>query len=172
MWIAACTAFVRSFLRSNGSITWSRQIIYSMIRLVMFGYLIRGQLSQHLRYWSRQNHALQSIDLALSWILTHEKKQIPLKETLSLLDGRLKGSQGACSSIWPTGTLAYRCKTCQRTDFSSICYDCFKVSMWGKSMGRCIALSPGVQVASLVMHKLRRRSLQCQYELATAWPLD
>lgn len=48
---------------------------------------------------------------------------------------------GQCTNLWRTGTISYRCRTCQLTSASAICPPCFQVSEETKRTTCLTALS-------------------------------
>lgn len=39
------------------------------------------------------------------------------------------GGGSSCTTVWQSGTVAYRCLTCQTTPASAICVSCFQVHL-------------------------------------------
>ena len=59
----------------------------------------------------------------------------------------------ACDVIWPAGTLAYRCRTCQSSGNSAICKECFQAcihrTIW------CCLLNPSPKASNVVSMRLQ-----------------
>ncbi|KAK9797835.1 hypothetical protein WJX73_006271 [Symbiochloris irregularis] len=76
--------------------------------------------------WKTSSASVTSCLEASEALLCKVHQVASINAYLSAISAATRHLGGQCTNLWRTGTVSYRCKTCQKTNASAICPACFK----------------------------------------------